>query len=327
MCKEELPKYNLTKYETLCQDLAKDLVDVIPDINNALGVGLAWDVPKGFCSVFIPVCSQPCCSDDTPTQPQQRHLSLTHDPAEMAVTWVTLRNTTTSTVQWGPVSALDAADGQFPFSADGAGNLRTYTNGGWVGSIHTAVMTNLKAGTTYQYRVGDASGGWSDTVTFSTFPEDIGTTDRPLRMVQIGDTGWGDESNETVATLTSLAESGKIDMVLHVGDIGAARACVVCPTQNPPAIAIHLRLGRLGWHPCDSLWLVLVAFLMFLQVMRMDTRATGTCTFAEGRSNHGCELKHAHSIVCHALRHMNFACCSVFVFVSFFVAFQLPAQG
>ena len=96
----------------------------------------------------------------------------------------------------------------------------SYTNGGWIGTIHTAIMTHLEPGTEYQYRVGDASGGWSDVTIFTTLPPDIGTTSRPLRMVQIGDTGFGDESNETIAAITKLVDQGQVDVMLHVGDIG-----------------------------------------------------------------------------------------------------------
>lgn len=220
VCKKELPHANETKLQALCEDLGKDLVDVIPDINKGLE-SLAWDVPKGFCSVFIPVCKQPCCSADAPTTPQQRHLSLTGNSTTMAVTWVTLNSTTTSTVQWGPASDV-AMTGSLPFSSNGAAHTRTYTNGGWIGVIHTAIMTHLKPGTAYTYRVGDASGGWSSQTTFNTLPSNIGTTERPLRLAQIGDTGWGPESNETIATLTGMAERGEIDVMLHVGDIGYA---------------------------------------------------------------------------------------------------------
>ena len=128
LCKKELPASNETKLLALCEALGKDLVDAVPKIDSLLA-GLAWNVPYGFCSVFIPVCSQPCCSADTPTLPEQRHLSLTHNSTEMAITWVTLQSTTTSTVQWGPATTAagkPATANDLPFSSNGAANTRTY---------------------------------------------------------------------------------------------------------------------------------------------------------------------------------------------------------
>lgn len=123
-CKEEFKNANESKIEALCEAVGKDLIDFVPKINSLLG-SLAWDVPKGFCSVFIPVCKQPCCDASAPTTPQQRHLSLTHNASEMAVTWVTLDTTDTSTVQWGPASASPTT---LPFSSNGAANQRTYVD-------------------------------------------------------------------------------------------------------------------------------------------------------------------------------------------------------
>lgn len=196
----------------------QDVIAAVPWINKELS-SLAWDVPLGFCSVFVPVCHSPCCEADAP--PDEVHLSLTHNDTEMAVTWVTLDDTTTSTVQWGEAPAGFAADA-LPNSANGAMYQRTFKQGGWLGTIHSAVMTGLKAGTAYSYRVGDASQGWSPVFQFSTLPANAGTTERPLRIAQIGDTGFGDESNQTIATLTKLVDAGKIDVMLHVGDIGTS---------------------------------------------------------------------------------------------------------
>lgn len=49
------------------------------------------------------------------------------------------------------------------------------------GVIHIADMTGLLPGQTYSYRVGDASGGWSEPYNFTAFPDNLGTADRPFR--------------------------------------------------------------------------------------------------------------------------------------------------
>jgi hypothetical protein len=168
--------------------------------------------------VFIPVCINPCCNSST--SPEQLHLSLTDDPTEMTITWVTLKNTNTSTVQWGPGSAKPTS---FPKSANGW--VKTYTDGGWEGVLHVAVMTNLSAGTTYSYRVGDALAGWSQVFNFTTFPTNIGTPERPLRVGQVGDEAYDNNSDVTVATMTDLVIAGDLDIILHVG--GACIAAII----------------------------------------------------------------------------------------------------
>jgi hypothetical protein len=52
-------------------------------------------------------------------------------------------------------------------------------------------MTGLTPATTYSYRVGDAAGGWSAVFNFSTLPADVGSAAHPLRIVHIGDMGYG----------------------------------------------------------------------------------------------------------------------------------------
>ena len=70
-------------------------------------------------------------------------------------------------------------------------------------------MTDLLPDTEYTYRVGDFVGGWSSMQTFRTLPTDIGSTARPLRIAQIGDMGYGPNSDETVATITQWVKDGK----------------------------------------------------------------------------------------------------------------------
>jgi hypothetical protein len=43
-----------------------------------------------------------------------------------------------------------------------------------------------------------------------------------MRIVSVGDMGYGETSDDTVATLTQLVEAGKVDFVLHDGDISYA---------------------------------------------------------------------------------------------------------
>ena len=198
----------------LCDAVMAGLAALLPFLDEQMRT-LAWDIPLTFCSVIFPVCKQPCCDAAAPLAPEQLHLALTGDAAEMRVAWVTLNATAASAVRWGP-----AGGGSFPGSA--AGSSWTYTVGGWVGVIHAATMTGLAAGGRYDYQVGDGAEAWSATHTFSTLPADVGGAARPLRLVQLGDMAYDVNSDNTVARIAALVEAGQVDAVVHIGDISYA---------------------------------------------------------------------------------------------------------
>ena len=207
----------------LCIEFGDQIVDkLLPWIDFQLET-LAWDA-RAVCSNFVPVCKNPCCSTDTIPEMLRLSLSGIGNASNMAITWTTLKNTSTHTVQWGPASQTQEETpprvSDLPFSSEGWS--RTYTFGGWVGVVHTAVMYNLQPGTRYNYRVGDVKGGWSDIWTFSTIPSNAGTVARPLRLVQIGDMGYANKSDDTVAAIIAEIDKGNVDMVLHVGDVSYA---------------------------------------------------------------------------------------------------------
>jgi hypothetical protein len=238
-----------------CELVADVAVKALPTIAKDVEE-LAWD-PIAVCATFIPVCTMPCCdTNTTPEQVRQLpgaccgtygdvmcvfvpcvsfarllpltlavapcvcvvqlHLSFSEaGPSAMVITWTTLLATSTNTVQWGLASAGQNPNA-LPFSATGSN--RTYTWSGWIGVVHEATMVNLAPGTTYTYRVGDADGGWSDLFNFTTLPLNAGTAARPLRVVQIGDMGYGNASDQTVATVAQWVREGLVDFIAHVGE-------------------------------------------------------------------------------------------------------------
>lgn len=173
---------------------------------------LAWDIPQVFCSTVLPLCTVSCCNstDGTSYAPEQVHLAFnSSDLTELRVTWVTLNATTTSTVRFGPRGGA--------LTSSVAGTAWTYTYGGWIGVIHSAVMTGLARGAAYSYQVGDAAGGWSRVFNTTTLPADVGSAANPLRVVQIADMGYASKSDDTVAALTRVAATGGAHFVLHPG--------------------------------------------------------------------------------------------------------------
>jgi hypothetical protein len=72
----------------LCELFVNVTVDgLLPFLDKQLNT-LAWPIAQGVCSLFVPVCFNPCCDADY--APEQLRLALTGDATEMRVSWVTL---------------------------------------------------------------------------------------------------------------------------------------------------------------------------------------------------------------------------------------------
>lgn len=199
-----LAKDNVIKKE-VCTKMAEFLVTLPAAIFNGFE-DLAWPVPLAPCA-FIRMCEVECCTNDN--VPEQIHLSLAGtDRSVMGVTWVTLT---------GDVSVVEYGTTETTLTSIVKGSTSTYKDGGWRGVIHYGTMTGLLPGTTYYYRVGDGSV-WSDTYSFTTFTKDKSV----LNFGIVADMAYDTNSDDTVASLTTLVNEGKIDVIIHSGDISYA---------------------------------------------------------------------------------------------------------
>ena len=207
-CDETFPKNGTLA--TICRTLAKEAVGLAPFLAKQIDT-LAWD-DRAFCAA-LGQCLVPCCS--TEDVPEQVHLSLRKAPDEMAVMWTTLLNSSAQSVYWG--LAPDAL-----VNTSGELALRSYTHFGWRGQLHTGLMTGLVPSTLYFYRVGDGTTS-SPVYSFHTLPKAVGQDDATmLRIVSLGDMGYGEKSDATIARLTELVDANKVDVILHNGDISYA---------------------------------------------------------------------------------------------------------
>ena len=164
--------------------------------------------------------------------PLQVHLALTGLPSEMVVVWSTL-NASKPMVQWGtsPQSLVHSTSSSFSSytSSDMCGSPAK--DFGWrdPGLIHKAVMRDLQGGTTYYYKVGDGTYGWSEIFHFKTPPTDMST----VRVVAFGDMGLGQPdgssqhweeppASNTSRLISKMVSKSEVDIVLHIGDISYA---------------------------------------------------------------------------------------------------------
>ena len=115
--------------------------------------------------------------------PQQRHLSLTGDVTQMAVTWVLLND--------NEAPCTDAHATLLPGGAVFAATEQTYDVGGllfssWNGTIYTAIMTGLTPSATYSYSV-TACGATSNVTAFKAAPKPSATA--VTRVAVLADMG------------------------------------------------------------------------------------------------------------------------------------------
>lgn len=195
--------------ESFCEHFVEELCETVTPFVRKEIDSLAWS-SRGVCAA-LQLCDVPCCLAET--KPEQIHLSLAEHSDEMWVTWVTLRNTSSHIVQWS-LDEQDLTRGEMS-----NGTADTYSHLGWIGQIHYAKMQGLKPSLTYFYRVGDNSSSaqttmWSDIFSFRTLP-----SNSSLRIVFLADMGLGDASDDTIRRVESDVLSGKVDLVVHNGDI------------------------------------------------------------------------------------------------------------
>ena len=214
VCNKEFA--NSTLLRDLCHDVAHAVVSLLSKLDGVATRG-GWFLPEIACEQLLKMCIFPCCELTAPLAPQQRMLwfasrEVVAPSTDMRVSWITLNATATSVVQWR------VAGSQAPPST-AVGVQRTPAEPhGWIGWSHSAVMTNLAANTTYSYRVGSPSQGMSSWTTFTTLPLNAGTEARPLNVVAIADMGLIN-SEDTIARITALVQSGGVDIVLICGDL------------------------------------------------------------------------------------------------------------
>lgn len=191
----------------LCQELAAVYVQIPPSIFKGME-DLAWPIPDGICALIFK-CQMNCCGVNDP--PEQVHLSyVANDHTMMGVSWVTLSDKL-SVVQYGQSKNF--------MTSFTHGDISTYLAGSWHGTIHRAIMTDLKPSTTYYYRVGNGER-WSETLSFTTLSSEQESATAPVRYAILADMDF--ESNATMANLASLVQAKKIDAIIHSGDISYA---------------------------------------------------------------------------------------------------------
>lgn len=206
------------EHRWLCDLVADVAVKALPSLPETLYKG-GFYTPQILCSV-LSLCSVPCC-EESGNRPSQVHLSvagtLGDATGSMAVTWVTADEQADRTVRWG--MRPDMLDRSVEAST------RTYTEGGWLGAVHSGLMSNLPtSGETVFYQVGGDRSGWSPVRAFAAPARELRG---PYTFLVTGDMGAERNYSGTNQDWINYASGSKdrsvaIDAVIHVGDISYA---------------------------------------------------------------------------------------------------------
>ncbi|KAG9443632.1 hypothetical protein H6P81_014972 [Aristolochia fimbriata] len=176
---------------------------------------------------------------ENPNNPLYGHLSSVDSSAtSMRITWVS-GDKAPQQVQYAEGKSVTSEVATFTQDDMCSSPLKSPAKDfGWhdPGYVHSAVMTGLRPSTTYSYRYGSDSVGWSDEIKFKTPP--AGGSEAELRFLAFGDMGKAprDPSLEhfiqpgsisVVEAMMEEVDNGNVDAIFHIGDISYATGFLV----------------------------------------------------------------------------------------------------
>ncbi len=156
----------------------------------------------------------PTAERHTPSRvPDRITLVPAPDPTtEQVISWRSSTAVTQGFVEYRTITPTAYAGGVQTQSA--ATRVEQTTDLGYVNTTHTATLTGLRAGTTYQYRVGDGTN-FSEWQRFET----SATSTDGFSFVYLGDIQNGILSDASRVVRNALRDGPKADMVVQIGDM------------------------------------------------------------------------------------------------------------
>ncbi|PAV88269.1 hypothetical protein WR25_13135 [Diploscapter pachys] len=147
-------------------------------------------------------------SNDASNAPEQVHLSLTNDPTEMAVTWITQKSLDKASpyIYYGPSS--DALNSKVP------AEVTKWTDGGSKSTTrftYRGIIPFLTPGQKYYYSVGSDEGK-SEVFFFTQI-----NPNKEIRAAVFGD--FSVKNGYSFDPLIEMTKLGELDLVFHIGDI------------------------------------------------------------------------------------------------------------
>jgi hypothetical protein len=176
------------------------------------------------------------------------HIAYGDDPATaMSVMW-----STRSAVAGSVVEATSAATGK---RVSFAGNASLFSDSGNSQWVHSARLTGLEPHARYSYSVSDGQGNASATFAFSLQPPPGGLwgggRDYPVLTIY-GDMGVAANAHKTLPWLYADAAAGKMDVILHVGDIAYDLQSNNGASGDAFVVQIEPLAANLPYHLCPG---------------------------------------------------------------------------
>jgi len=208
--------------------------------------------------------------------PDQVHIALAESVDKMVVMWTTDDDSASSLVTYW--------NNDVSQNATVTGTTDSYYFPPFYRSptIHTATLTGLRPGTTYNYQVGDAKTGYSSVYSFHT--ERSATTKvqdgQPVvTFVSIADHGTSDDSKNIVSSILqaeqqfSKAGLPPFDFLTHSGDISYANG--IQKYWDEWGTLVQPLASHLPWMVSVGNHEILDAFVAYNQRFHMPATASG----------------------------------------------------
>ena len=165
-----------------------------------------------FIPLLLVLCFSQCISENVPSQVHIAFAGKNNNNGlvnTMSISWSTVNDTHTHLVRYG------ISPGNYPLVSNGYSQqyYETYHH-------HTVLSSYLQPNTRYYYIVGDENDGFSKEFTFLS-PNDKPDPNDSVSFLVYGDLGvW--YSEDTMSYINKEVHTGKIDLVIHSGDISYA---------------------------------------------------------------------------------------------------------
>ena len=182
-------------------------------------------ITLGFVLIFSMFSVQIAMGSEIPVEaPKGVHLNISGDPRhEIAINWYTHTDTETS-VEFGLTNDVNGftLDGENVEKSSEKQTIAEEPVDGQKSYTHHTVLKNLLPNTTYFYRVGGETSGWSKVFNFTTSPESDKDGSETFHFMVMGDNRSDRNLRKLVVNVMLQNETTFFNtpaqMVIHVGD-------------------------------------------------------------------------------------------------------------
>ena len=211
---------------------------------------------------YILIAKSPIVQPHASNEPTQIHLAVNNQDDQLYVSYVTNSSDVVPQCQYGlsPTTLSMQVNGTtVTYKASDMCQEKANTTGPQAfidpGYMHTMLLTGLRLGTTYYYRVGSDQHGWSAVKQFTNRATD---SDGMVHFIAYGDMGLSPMQPGAISTIDQVLADATLRnaaAILHIGDVSYARGVGVYwdgfMTQIEPTASRFPYMVGIGNHEYD----------------------------------------------------------------------------